>query len=675
MSEGLFEKLFGGAHGRRKGSVYSRIPACYPEAEEGDYPQPPHPFTKEEEIEAMDDLLGKLTASELPDAIDMIMLGPSATDDKQPGIGFARYAARLFAEVGASRIRSIAAANDLSVIRLSGTGMFWMRFAHADLSREELSCVLAAEAAMNRLLFMRQTFVERSKMRVWSEECCYEADTSWINSISLLALDATGGVASNPLQEVHSAMGRKGGEWDVRTRFALAVEKLVVPFRLSYDFDCNVAEGLFRVDYAIPLDSWMPQHGYDKEQRTWLDTSAESPQMAWRYAMSLGAVLSSVAFGTSVGIRRIRLVGHPCSLAEDATLSYYVDRLPFISEIVPRIETQDGAWLQAFEERAAASDPQFDRVLQENHRMVIDDDRPLPEVLRPLLLADEVRELDVLSDMPSDSWDKVHAAESDREEAPLAAIALLEDVAAQADAAVADLPDGVVPLYCSDAFSRFLVSLGDFDESVRFCRYSDSGFRARSILCDLYCEMGEPERGLQQAQACIELAPTSTIGYTDAVNALFAQQLYADAIPYLEKALSLASLEHVLAFVYYRLAYALWQTGRRESGLACYVLCSHHSFSRPEVVIQEMEELLSEMATIDGGLRPGIPNVAEAREMLQRDGIGVGPSPRVRQIASEALVAMVDAGILEPAAPLVRMIATTVPFRDELYAVASSLES
>ena len=83
---------------------------------------------KEQESRAMGELLGRLLHSELPDAIDIVMLGPSSATAESPGFGFACFAARLFSEVGASRIRSIAASHEMDLIRLSNTGTFWARF-------------------------------------------------------------------------------------------------------------------------------------------------------------------------------------------------------------------------------------------------------------------------------------------------------------------------------------------------------------------------------------------------------------------------------------------------------------------------------------------------------------------------------------------------------------------
>ncbi|MBQ9022090.1 MAG: tetratricopeptide repeat protein [Eggerthellaceae bacterium] len=624
---------------------------------------------KELESDAMGKLLSSLLSTELPDAIDLIMLGPSSASGTEPGQGFALYAARLFSNIGASRIRTIAASYDIDVIRLSNTKTFWVRFPFADLSDDELSCVLAAEAAMNRLLFVKEAFDAQSTALVWSELDCALADASLISSLSAGASAQIKGAGANPLQEVFGVQGRKGGEWDLRTRFALAVESLRVPYRLSYSFDCNAAEGLFSIDYTAPLADWMPQQRFDVASGLWLDVSQETAQEAARYTLSVGVLLAAAAFGTSVGVRRVRISSHPVRLSADSAATLFFDRIPFISNVMPAIEAQDIVWMQHLLDISQTSDAAFEKSIRVNHKQPTGDSRPVPEELRNTLYADTVGELDVLSDMETDSWDTVHAAEADRHESPLAAIAVLESVVDEADKAVESLPTNTKALYCSDVVSRFLLPLNQVEDGTRFVRYSDSGFRARSILCDLYCEMGEPDRAIQQAEKCIELAPTSTIGYTDLVNALFTKQAHEEAIPYLIQALSYATQEGTIAYLYYRLAFALWQAGRREAALATYVLCMHHNFGRVEVVHQEMHELIEEMAD------PKVPSVGEARDILQREGITPAPSPQLRQLVASQLVSLVDHGILDIAAPLSRMVGSVEGHRDELYAVGESLQS
>ena len=632
---------------------------------ENNVPQSP----KEQESSAMAELLTSMLRSELPDAIDIVMLGPSSAEQGAPGLGFACFAARLFADVGASRIRSIAAAHDIDVIRLTNTGTFWVRFPYGELSHEELSSVLAAEAAMNRLLFVKEAFEQQNSAPAWTEADCALADASLIATIAATAPEHIKGASANPLLEIYGTHGAKGGEWDLRTRFALVVESLRLPYRLAYSFDCNAAAGLFSIDYTAPLAAWMPQNRFDTSTGSWVDCSAQASQDAARYALSVGAMLASVAFGTSVGISRVRIASHPLTLENDAAMTLYFDRLPFISRVLPRLEARDTAWMQELLDASVTADAQFDKTVAVNHKHPTGDARPIPEELRGSLYADTVGELDVLSDLQTDSWDTVHAAEADREDAPLAAIAVLESVVDSADKDIENLPENTKALYCSDVVSRFLLPLNKVDEGTRFVRYSDSGFRARSILCDLYCDMGEPDRAIQQAEKCIELAPTSTIGYTDMVNALFTKQQHAEAIPYLEQALAYSTQDSAIAFIYYRLAFALWQAGRKEAALASYVMCIRHSFGRPEVVHAEMQELLAEMEFTE------VPEVGEAREILQREGIVPAPTPQVRSLLASQLVPLVDNGILDIAAPLSRMIGSVEGHRDELFSVGESLQS
>ena len=99
----------------------------------------------------MHDLLMNLLKLQLPDALDTIMLAAHEPDGS-PGIGFARYASRVLAAAQATKVRAIAAAHPLSVIRLTRTNTFWIRFAASELEADECALLLGVEGALNRVL-------------------------------------------------------------------------------------------------------------------------------------------------------------------------------------------------------------------------------------------------------------------------------------------------------------------------------------------------------------------------------------------------------------------------------------------------------------------------------------------------------------------------------------------
>ena len=631
-------------------------------------------YEKELEASFMSDLLSKLVGMNLPDAIDIIMLGPSESEAGQPGYGFARYAARLFAEVGASRIRDIAVSHDLEVVRLSGPGTFWVRFSGIDLSEEEREVVLAAEGAMNRLLFVKEAFDVQTAVNSYSEEDCSQADVTLIETVAGIAPALAAGAESNPLFELFGTQGAKGGEWDVRTRFAMAVEALRLPYRLSYEFDCNVSAGVFGIDYLAPLSAWMPQHVFLSEDEGWKDVSDVASHAAMRYTLELGVVLAAIAFGTSVGIRKVRFRAHPGRWESDPNMTLFVDRLAFISDVLPLIKASDREWMRALLEGAATEDDAFDETLAAHRVDPSHDMRPAPEDLKDLLRAQTMADLDVLSPMGEEAWESLNAARADMRDAPLAAIAVLEELVAQADESVRNLPSNTMPLYCETGVARVAVPLASLPADVQFVRYSDVGFYARDSLCDLYRQIGEPDRSFRQALLCIDLAPTSAAGYIDAANALADQEKYAEAIPFLENALRFAPRYHAISFVYYRLAFALWQTGKLNAALACYVMSMFFGNDRAEAIRREMAALLHEMDSVGGQGTPVVPDVEEARAILREEGIVVAPSAELIAAIARALVPLVDAGAFGVSGHLARFIAPLSGHRDELVAVANSLE-
>lgn len=134
---------------------------------------------------------------------------------------------------------------------------------------------------------------------------------------------------------------------------------------------------------------------------------------------------------------------------------------------------------------------------------------------------------------------------------------------AAADVVADDLAQPAEPrrlLYCENVFARYLTSLVESDPTVRYVRASDIGQAARSSLSRIYRDMGDLDAAEAQARACIELAPTSAPAYNDLITCFAEGDHYNRIIDVAREALRVAVTGNDIAYVYYRLAFAYWQT-------------------------------------------------------------------------------------------------------------------
>ena len=621
----------------------------------------------------MHELLERFTTMNLPDAIDSILLKMYDDEPGSSANAFERYAARMLSEIGASRLREVAQTKHINAVRLSATDLFWLREGER-MNREERGYLLAAESVMNRLHLIEDDMVKREQQHgdasvnePLTEERMYEADMRVIEGVGDCVTEALHYSMRNPLLLLHGVLGMRGGEWDTRTRFALTMEKLKLPFRLSYMFDCDAKHGLFRIKYTVPDARLMPRSHYDAHARAWVERPAEQEAMAQRYAKRVGAIVAAAAFGAGSNIKRVHVSAHHLTVFGDETLSMCIDRTPFVACHLPAIKNNKEGWPDALCQSFQGHDDELDRLLLERHVPLSSDTRAIPEELRSLLHADMACELDVLSDVPGDDYDAVRAARADIEDAPLAAVATLEHIVSQAPGTQAD-EQGRYPLYCTDMYARAIVGQSAVSDDVRYFRYPDSAVAARSILSDLCLEAGDVARALTYSLETISLAPTSTAGYVDAAYAHAHEGNYAQAIPYLSTALQIVSREYELAVILYRLAFALWQSGKPREGLACYVLCGYHGFPRMDSVSSEMAELMQ-----DSGIDE-LPELKEAFDIVTQAGFNLRGHEQGLGTVIKAIMGLCEEGILIPAGLLCATEGIST-YRDEMMAVALSMHA
>lgn len=643
---------------------------------------------------SMGAVLDEFLTLPLPDAVDGLAFRVSMAPDEGPGAvsGFERYAARVLGEVGAHELRATAAENPLGSIRLDSTGLFWMRFDREGLEPDQFRGVLDAETALNRLELVHRAAAASSDAQLRtdpSEAACSLLDWSAIRSV------ADGAAAlldkcqpDNPLLSLRGTTAVRGGNWDVLTRLTARCEEAVLPFRLTYRLDADMASSVMQVRFLAPEATAFPRSRWDAEARQWVDATGERPAAAASYTLRVSVLLAAAALGASVGVRRVVVNAHGCSLDEPALLSLEFERMAFMSRTLPALargafgepgtECAFGQLLELAAPRRKAVELDADGglapvepvhvSLPDQRPPLADDERLVPVHLAAALHADQVRELDVMSVQDETLVDHFRAIMDDSDDAPLLAIAQLEELLSSIEAAdrqaLQAAGEGLVPLYCQGVYARCLVGLADVPEQARFLRASDIGYAARSALLQLYLDLGDHEAALAQGRACVELAPSSPAAYQDQVNALMAAEDFAAVVDAEKQALRLVVSPDETAYLYYRLAFAFWKTGQHDLGLACYLRVPPHA-PVGEMAATERAELMAEMklTDVEGFDRDAV---------LRAGGVPLAPTAEATDRLAAMAIAFCDAGIPLMAAPMAAMLGA-IERNDVLSALAGSL--
>ena len=675
--------------------LFRRKKSKGPQGESG---QEPAAQAAEPTGKAPAEVLAPFLASALPDAIDGLAfrVAMGATDQADPVTGFERYAARLMDEAGAAAIRAIAVEHPLEVIRLDATNLFWLNFDDGALAPAQRDCVLATEAALNRLALTEplaakvdQARSEEGAPRAIAEEECSLLDWRLIRTVADGAPELLDGSApTNKRLSQADVEAPRGGNWDVLTRLAGFCEEVKLPFRLPYRLDADVKAGAVALSFVAPSPSFFPTSRWDAEAGRWADTSAERPRAAAAYCLRVAMLLAAAAFGASVGVARAVVSAREGDFEGPTVLSCEFARMAFMMGTLPAIARGDlGAqgteW--AFDAVLALAAPSrcavamtedgclgavepLDAGLPERRTPMEEDDRPLPEDLARLLRADTVRELDVLSPQDKALVERMDAIMADSQDAPLLAIAQLEEMAAtleeQARAALEAARRPLQPLYCDGAFARYLVSLVSDDESQRFLRVGDMHYAARLMLARLYQELGDEEAALAQAHSCVELAPSSPSGYQRLVTVLAGRDDYDGIIDAEKRVLRIAVAPDEVFYAYYRLAYAFWRTGQRDLALACYLSVPTWA-SVGEMAAEERNDLLGEMPELDA-------EGFDRNAVLRSGGVPLAPTKEVLEIMATTAIRFCEEGMPLAAAPGTSMLGN-LQHDDALSALAVSL--
>lgn len=626
---------------------------------------------------SMEAVLEEFLTLPLPDAIDGLSFRVSMAEGESAHSvsDFERYAARVLDEAGSARIRSIAVEHPLNLIRLDSTGQFWMRFDADTMGADEVDVVLATEAALNRLELVRRKMPQDGEEWIRTnppERICSLFDWHTLRMVAASAPSYLEREApDNPLLTIDGVEGLRGGNWDVFTRFALSCEGAVLPYRLTYTYDADAKSGAMVVNAKVPSAAMMPRSRWDQDAAQWLDVAVEQSRAAAAYALRLSTLLAAMAFGTSVGIARVVVNSFDGPFDGRPVLSLEFNRVAFMGQTLPAIaseafgkpgtESAFDALINLIAPTRFAMAPAPDGTLQpvdpidaelSDRRMPMsEDERAVPLSLVDKLRADTVADLDVMSEQDKELTEHFRAIMADRGDAPLLAIAQLEELVASTEAKDRELRMGSpdrTPLYCQGVFARYLIGLVTSDPHQRFFRVSDIGYSARTALMQLYLELGDQEGALAQARACVELAPSSPAAYQELTTALVANDDYAGVVEAEKQALRLAVAPDEIAYIYYRLAYAFWRTDQRDLALACYLRVPPFA-GVGDMAEAEKAELMAEM-----GLESA--DDFERDAVLRAGGVPLAPTTEATELLAETAIRFCEASELLAAAPSVNML-------------------
>lgn len=608
------------------------------------------------------DILDTLLESSYPDALDALVY----RGGKEGASGFERYASRSLAQAGAELVRPIAATHDIDIRRLGSTGLFWTGCDKRELTDEQIDTIQAVEGALNRLVFAEQCLGEDSSPMVGglTEGACERAALSSLCSFASVAERLMRGCdRKSDYMELAGAQASRGGEWDLRTRFAVAAEGLRAPFNFDYAFNCDAASGVFAVQATVPVAGAFP-----------FQSEAERNDARAAYSLRLAMALAAVAFGAGVGVVRAIVTVRERNIDGPAIVSLEFSRQLFTMQLMPALQSgaileaslSPGELIEAFSPRALHMETgelgallpiePIEAPLPDRSIKMAEDARPLPASLVEPLRADRVCDLDIfdtgddpLRDRYREISDRVREASAPEEEAPVATE--LADLIAAYDAAEMLEESAARPLYCVNMISRIIVNEHDDGPQTRFRKIPDTMFDARSMLCRIYREQGNLEDAIRLGEELVRLAPTSFTAYHSLALALREADRMGDAVRALLDGLTVAADPTDIACAYYRLGFYFWQGGDPSLGLACYAMVKPGTYFYGEAQ-SEMQELMQQSHLSRR------PDLDEARALLRAGGVPVAPVPQLGEMAAKAGIALVDAGMFDAAHSLVHFLSS-----------------
>ena len=658
------------------------------------------------------DVLRRFTEQPLPDAIDSMIFRVLEAQEggEVQASGFERYAARMFQQAGSSEFRAIFARHEVGMARLSTTHLFWMRFPDR-VTPEERAVLISVESCLNRLVMIERGLKAAGASTALAD--CRESRCALEDRHALVRI-ADGARAlidaaqePNPYCSFLPANPRRGGEWDIRTRFLRSCESLRLPFRLEYRFDCHAEGGVLHAQIALPPLRAFPESQWNEATARWESRAHEVPALVACYALRLSTLVAACGFGTGIGMRDVTVTACSDSLDGTPVLSMRFERMSFLNRALYRIDLGTVARIGGQRDCTAADvevllallapiearirigddggllpvDP-LEPQLPESRLPISDDTRFLPANVAHLLHADRVCDLDLEATTDLAELDEVQTAIDEAAESRLLAIARLEavvsrnpvrgladpdDIVAAAEAALRG--GSAVPgyeyedeegdprlvriVYFPNLFARTLADYASRREDEEYEMLPAQSYLARSALSKLYLEAGDAQAAASLAKECALLAPTSAGLLLENAQLLLAAQQLDDAIELLRQALGMCVRQQMANIIYAHLAGAFWGKGMHLEALASFTLARRFEQGQTgfdQAILQLVQRL---------GLK-GMPSTDEAVATLRAQGIFLAPTDKARHTIVGVAVEFTDSRMFELAWPIVGSIGIDV---------------
>ncbi len=629
-------------------------------------------------------LFGGISSMPLVDMIEALLF---TVDQKQSPCGLERYTARLYREIDLEALRAASLKTPLDVARIERTESLYLNFDRSDLEPGELAAVLATEAAMNRVL----SVLGRLDMGMGpiSQSPC-EEDCARLDALAWL--EVTGQVADimktagqpNRWAKRGSVACRPGGEWDVRTRFADVAERIKLPVRLDYTYNVNAAAGEMWARFVTPPLECVPRTVFDSHAGAWRELDAsERREHLCELQARMALVLAAACFASGLLVERCRVaVDAPAdaeTLQRDAAC-FAFERTEFMARLLDLARELDGAAYADAPCRAAlsrvtephlAKDARWADFEETRTLPPAQDDRVLPEGLRCALLADRACELEVMEDPQEPNMQRVRdlreLAKTDPAAAAQGYADLIEELEAACVVRELDAKAPVESQFCENYMARLLLPLTIEDAAVRVLPVPDALYFAQDELCDMYAATGDPETALREARKLYDMAQSSMHAHSALVSALANLERFDEVIEVAKHGLRLIVDRSAIGYLFYRMAFAYWQTGEYDLALACYRMVPTGEVPW-SAAREEMRTLMAEIG------RDEEPTFRWALDTIVHNGLEAPPSRAATEFITDLAIQLVDEGFFFLATRCVAQLRTIEP-SDELGVVGRSLQN